>query len=291
MPVPLAHLQGAVDLGHAGARPQLARVGSEPHGAAHLLNSLLRRHERDHRVLALGCELARVRVGEPHDVAGELDDRALEPEADPEERELVLPRPADRLEHPLYPAHAEPAGHEQSLVGRQQLTGGLLIGEPVGGDPVDLHAAVVRDAAVHQGLVDALVAVRELGVLADHGDPHPLGRMEDLLHHLRPRAEIGLLRLEVQAPAHLLVEPLLVQLDRDLVDRHDVRALDHAAEVHVAELGDLALQVLGQRALRAADQDIRLDSDLHQLAHGVLGGFGLELGGRRDEGDEGQMDE
>src|SRR5438034_8144656 len=35
---------------------------------------------------------------------------------------------------------------------------------------LDLYAAFVRDAAVPQRFVDALVAVRELGVLPHHGD-------------------------------------------------------------------------------------------------------------------------
>jgi hypothetical protein len=31
--------------------------------------------------------------------------------------------------------------------------------------------------------------------------------------------------------------------------------------------GDLALHVLGERALGAADEEVGLDADLHQLAH------------------------
>src|SRR2546427_7883631 len=48
------------------------------HRAAHLLDAFLRVHQGDHRVLALGGELARVRVGKLRDVARELDDRRLQ---------------------------------------------------------------------------------------------------------------------------------------------------------------------------------------------------------------------
>src|SRR5207245_369901 len=102
--VALAHLRGAVHLRDARAGAQLAGVGAEPHGAAHLLDALLRAHQRDHRVLAFGLELARVGVRELADVARELNDGRLQAEADAEERQLVLARPANRLEHSLHAA-------------------------------------------------------------------------------------------------------------------------------------------------------------------------------------------
>src|SRR6266704_2924164 len=267
MAVPLADLERAVDLGHTGAGAQLAGVRPEPHRAAHFLDALLRAHERDHGVLALGLELARVRVWQLHDVPRELDDGRLQPQADSQERQLALARPANRFEHAVDAAHAEAARYQQPIIGPEQLRRAFLVGETVGGDPVDLNTALVRDPTVYQRFVDALVAVRELGVLAHDSDPHALGRVEDPVHHLRPAAQVGFLGLQVQPVAHLPVQPLLVQLERDLVDRPDVRALHHAAEVHVAELGDLALQLLRQGPLGAADQDVRLDPDLHQLAH------------------------
>src|SRR2546430_789977 len=113
MAVPFAHFRGVVCLCHPGARAESAGVRAQSHRAAHLLNPLLRAHQRDYWILALGRELARVRVGDLTDVARELDDGRLETEADPEERQLVLARPPNRLEHPLYAPHAEPPGHEQ----------------------------------------------------------------------------------------------------------------------------------------------------------------------------------
>ena len=54
-------------------------------------------------------ELERVRALEAEHVAGELDDRHLQAEADPEERDLVLARVADREDLALGAAHAEAA--------------------------------------------------------------------------------------------------------------------------------------------------------------------------------------
>src|SRR6202007_3396495 len=95
----LAHLEGPIRLRYARAWAQLAGIGAQSHGSAQLLNTFLGAHQRDHRVLALGRELARIRIGQLDDVTRELDDRRLQAEADAEERELVFPCPADRLEH------------------------------------------------------------------------------------------------------------------------------------------------------------------------------------------------
>src|SRR3989475_10113855 len=83
----------------------------------------------------------------------------------------------------------------------------------------------------------------------------------------------------------------LFRSERDLVDRLHVRALHDAAEVDVAEQRDLALDLLGQRPLGAAHEDVGLDPDLHELPHRVLGRLGLELCGGGDEGNEREVDE
>jgi hypothetical protein len=82
-----------------------------------------------------------------------------------------------------------------------------------------------------------------------------------------------------------------VERERDLVDGRHVDALDHRAEVDVAEERDLALHVLGERPLGAADEEVGLDADLHQLAHRVLRRLRLHLAGRRDVRHEREVDE
>src|SRR4051812_10242616 len=111
----LADLGRIVRLRDPRARPEPARISAQSHRAAHLLNPFLRSHQRDDRILALRRELARVRVGDFADRAREFDDGRLQSQADPEEGELVLARPADRFQHALDPAHAEAPGDEQSV--------------------------------------------------------------------------------------------------------------------------------------------------------------------------------
>src|SRR5258705_13352911 len=59
MPVPFAHFSDAVHLG--GTRParEAAWIGAEAHRTAHVGDVLLRLHERDDGVAALGGELGR----------------------------------------------------------------------------------------------------------------------------------------------------------------------------------------------------------------------------------------
>src|SRR5207302_1390189 len=174
--------------------------------------------------------------------------------------------PADRFDHALDPAYAKAAGHEQRVVGGEQLTGRLLVGEAVGGDPLNVHAGLVGDAAMDQRLVDALVAVGQLGVLPHHGDLHALGRAQDLVDHGSPGPQVGRLGLESQAAA-----PFVVQ--RPGVER---QRLDIA--YRAADLGDHDVVVGGEPADGALDLvgDVRdhLDRRAQVLAAPFLGDDG-----------------
>src|SRR6266550_938413 len=81
MAMALAHLWNAVDRPGLRSHPEPARVRPEPHRAAHVRHVLLVLHQRDDRVIAFGCKLAGMAVGQADDVASELDDRGLHPEA------------------------------------------------------------------------------------------------------------------------------------------------------------------------------------------------------------------
>ena len=73
----------AVGLGRPRARHEVAGLGAQPHGRAQVGHVLLLGQQVDHRVRRRRVELARVRALEPADVAGELDHRALQTQADP----------------------------------------------------------------------------------------------------------------------------------------------------------------------------------------------------------------
>ena len=91
-------------------------------------------------------------------------------------------------------------------------------------------------------------------------------------------------------PAHVVVEALLVQHERDLVEVAGVGGVDHGVARHVAQVGDLALERVGERPLAAAHDGVGLDAAAAQLGDRVLRGLGLLLARRADERHEGDVD-
>ena len=76
--------------------------------------------------------------------------------------------------------------------------------------------------------------------------------------------------VDAERTAHVGIEALLVQDERDLVDVGGVDGRDHGVDGDVALQRDLALQGLGNRLVAAADDDVRLDTAAAQLRHRVL---------------------
>ena len=77
---------------------------------------------------------------------------------------------------------------------------------------------------------------------------------------------------------------------RQLVDVAGVGGVDDRLGVDVAEVGDLHLEVVAQRLLAAADDEVGLDAPAAQLGHRVLRRLGLLLARRSDERHEGDVD-
>src|SRR6185437_1800903 len=132
----------------------------------------------------------------------------------------------------------------------------------------------------------------ELGVLAHHRDLHSPRRRDDALHQPAPLREIrGALAEQSETVHHTLVRTLFVEHERNLVDRRNVTTLDHRTELDIAEERDLSLDVFGKGALGSAYEDVGLYSELHELAHGMLGRFRFHLARRSYERNQGEMDE
>ena len=89
MPVALVHDLGAVRGADQAVVLQAGRVEAQAHGAALLGDIGLVGHEVDDRVLGEDVELAAVRVIGPERHPAELDDRALQAEAQAEVRDAV----------------------------------------------------------------------------------------------------------------------------------------------------------------------------------------------------------
>ena len=77
--------------------------------------------------------------------------------------------------------------------------------------------------------------------------------------------------------------PSSAEHQRHFVDARDVLGGDDRFLVDVAEQRDLALDVLIEEAIGAAEQDVGLDADRAQVADAVLGRLGLQLAGGADE--------
>ena len=153
----------------------------------------------------------------------------------------------------------------------------------------DAHA--VAEAAVAERLVEALVGVLERDVFADDADDDLAARVLDGVDQLLPGRHVRARAFEAEGLEDDAVQALAGEDERDLVDGVDVLGRDDRLLGHVAVEGELRLEVGGEEAVGAAEQDVGLDADGAQLAHAVLHGLGLELVGGRDVGHEGEVDE
>src|SRR5439155_5071701 len=123
----------------------------------------------------------------------------------------------------------------------------------------------------------ALIAIGILGVLAANRDTNLPMRREYTLNELPPARKVRLLGRETEFLHGLGIESLAVEDERNLIDRAHIRTLDDGPELDVAEQADLSLDLVRDRPLGADNEEIGLNSDFHQFAHGVLRRLGFEL--------------
>src|SRR5438105_15201339 len=84
---------------------------------------------------------------------------------------------------------------------------------------------------------------------------------------------------------------MIHKTERHFVDTEFLVAFfDNGARLHVTEESDLLRLILGELTLGAADENVRLNTDLTQPADTVLGGLGLGFPGSLEIGNERQMD-
>ena len=143
----------AVDRGGLRAGRQPGRIEAEAHRAALVLHVALVGHEVDDRVLGEHVELGRVGVLRADDLAGELDDRALEPEAQAEVRDPVVAGVVRGEDLALDAAMAEAARDEDAGDAVEPVVE-VLLGQRLGVDPADLGVDAVRPGRVPERLGD-----------------------------------------------------------------------------------------------------------------------------------------
>ena len=147
----------------------------------------------------------------------------------------------------------------------------------------------VVDARVLERLVDGEVGVLELHVLADERDLDLAARrpMRSTSSSHSPRSGSPSGRPSFCADER--VEALRRAALRHEVDVAHVLVRDHGLRVDVGEERDLLADVARERLVRAADDDVRVDTDAPQLVHRVLRRLRLQLAGGLDERDEGDV--
>ena len=235
----------------------------------------------------LAVELGRVGTGQPAHIPGQFDHHDVQPEAQPQARDLVLTGVSGGRDLALDPPPSEPARDHHAVEIVQPSLGQQAL-DLLGLDPLDLHVGGVVIATVLEGLDDRQVGVGEVDVLPDEADANGRGGGLDPGDERLPLREVRVVLgpVEAQQVAHVVVEPLLVEHERDLVQVAGVDCADDGLGRHVTEERDLALESLGDRTVAAADDGVGLDAAAAQLGDGVLGGLGLLLARGPDERDQ-----
>ncbi len=134
--------------------------------------------------------------------------------------------------------------------------------------------------------MDGEVGVLEFHVLADERDLDVAVALGDAARQLLPLSHLDGLVREAELRADERVQPFVTQRLRNEVDVAHVLVGDDGCGVDVGEERDLVADVVRERLVRAADDDVRMDTDAAQLVDGVLRRFCLQLAGSFDEGDE-----
>ena len=260
MAMALVNQVGAVDLAGERVRRQLAGVAAQAHRAAELVDAKQVAQLVDHFVRRRFIHFGGVGALQAADVAGVLDRRPLEAVADPEERDAVQARVLGGLHHAARAARPEAARDEDRRRAFEQARAALLL-ERFGFHPLNVDPHPVGKATVIQRLVQRLVGILIAGVLADDVNGDLVVRILDPLDQLFPRLHPRFARRQVQVFEDHRVEAFFAQRDRHFVNRRDIFRGDHRFFVDVAEQCDLLLDVARQRAIGAAQQDVRLDAD------------------------------
>ena len=231
-------------------------------------------------------ELARVCVVGPEHLPRELDDRALQPQAEAQERDTVACAPSewrgscpprrDSRSRPARGRRPRPSARRRPRSGSSRSRCSLRIQRT-------LTSTRWWSAACSSASHDADVRVGQLGVLADDRDLERRAGRPDALHQLLPLVEVRLARPGISSSRVMqLAESGPLELERHLVDAPRGLERDDGVDVDVGEERDLVEDLVVDRLVAAQDDDVGLDADAAQGADRVLRRLGLQLAGGAD---------
>src|SRR5688500_16720954 len=169
MTMTLMHQRRSVDTFGERSWCQLARISTETHRPAELVHAQQIAQLVDHLVRCVLVYFRGIRSFETAYVARVLNGGLLEPVTDAKERHTMLAAVLGGFHHSACTARSEPARHEYAVRACQRLASAFLR-ERFRLHPVQSHFQPVREAAVIDGLVQALVGVLVARVLADDVD-------------------------------------------------------------------------------------------------------------------------
>src|SRR5512133_2355163 len=291
VPVPVSLVDDRLAVGVARPRPfdELNSLCAQPHRPAEVLDLLLLGEQVDDGVGRFRIHLRRVRARQPDDVSRELRDGDVHAETDPQVRDSLLAGDAAGHDLPLPAAGAE-AARDENAVDLLELRLELFQRGALRVDPAHAHPAAIVDSCMLERLVNREVGVVKLHVLADEPDLDGLAEPLDARGEVVPLAEIGIGLRQVQLLSNESVEPLGLERRGDEIDVRHVAVHDHGARLDVREHRDLVPEVWAQLFGRAGDDDVRVDTDAPELVDGMLRRLRLQLAGRVDERDVGDVD-
>ena len=286
--VAVALVDDRLAVGLARARPvgELDRLGAEAHRAAEVLDLLLLGQQVDHRDTASRdpsrsswrrrARRRGARTRRPRRACRGRCRGTGSPRSRATRQARILP---SQPREPKPPGTSTPSTCSSS---RSR----LLERHALGVDPAHAHVAAVVDARVLERLVHREVGVVELHVLADERDLDRRRRARRSARSARPtRRGRPAAAARPSFSQTSSSRPSRLQRLRDEVDVAARRAFDDRPPRGSTSAKSAILSRMSRDSslVRAADDDVRVDTDAAQLVDRVLRRLRLQLAGRVDE--------
>ena len=273
-----------------GSLCQYAGITSKSQCPSDVFHTFLIRHQRDHRMLRGRIQLDTVGVPVSQHMAGEFHDRHLHSQADPQIRDPVYPRIADRQDHPLGASVSKASRNQDAVHGVKGLIQIFFI-QFLRIHPGKFYLGPAGNPSVLQRFHHAEISVVELGVFPHDRDiDFPL-RIPHIAHHFLPVCKVRLSIFQPQGFQDHIRQLFPLHGKGRLVEIFHIQVLQYMAHGNVAEQSDLLTDFLCQRVFAPAHQHVRLNSHSLKFLHAGLGGLGLHLARGLQIRDQRHMDQ